>query len=128
MVKPALSAWSSRDAEDNPYWDVHTVTVRSTVPITSLKLSVRVIQTGGVADTGVWSSLGDQVEVRSATDSEQLAYYVALKPGVTLQPGTYTFQFGFNHDMGTRDAGRDLWNTVATADEFTGAQMRSGRF
>jgi hypothetical protein len=126
--KPSLTAWASRNAEDNPYWDAHTVTVRSTVPITSLKVSVRVIQTGGVANTGAWSSLGDQVEIRSAANGNELDYHVVLKPGITLQPGTYTFQFGFNHNPGTRDAGRDLWNIVATGNEFSSSQMRSGRF
>lgn len=127
-VRPSLAAWSSRKPEDNPYWDAHAVTVRSNVPITSLKVSVRVIQTGGVANTGVWTSLGDQVEVHAAADGDQLAYVAVLKPGVTLQPGTHTFQFGFNHDMGNRDSSRDLWNVAAEGGEFTGSQVRSGRF
>ncbi len=127
-AKPALSAWSSRRAEDNPYWDAHALTVRSTKPITSLKLSVRVMQTGGVTDSGAWTSLGDQVEIHSAANGEYLAYHIVLKAGITLKPGTHTFQFGFSHHQGNRDAGRDLWNVVATTEGSSDSQTRSGRF
>jgi hypothetical protein len=123
-----LSASGSRKAEKNPHWGQNTVTVRSTVPITELKVVVRINQTGGVADTGVWTSLGDQVNVRSAANGEQLAYVVTLKPGITLQPGTFTFTFGFDHDTGTRDGSHDLWNVTATAAGSAGSQGRSGRF
>ena len=128
QVKPSLTAWSSEASEDNDYWDMHVVTVRSNVPLTSLEVSVRVMQNGGVANTGTWTSLGDQVEVYSGADSEQVAYVITLKSGVTLQPGTYTFEFGFNHNKGTRDASGDLWNAAAASDKFSGTQMRSGRF
>lgn len=127
-VQPSIAAWGSRLPEDNPYWDAHVVTVRSDAPVTSLKVSVRVKQTGGVFDTGTWTSLGDRVDVWFAANNEELSYVVVLKPGVTLQPGTYHFQFGFNHDVGNRDAGGDLWNAVATADGFSTSQRRSGRF
>jgi hypothetical protein len=114
------------DADSNDYWDQSSVTVKSTKPLTELKVVVRIIQTGGVKHTGFWSSLGDKVTVSQAADSTQLAYVVTLKAGLTLDPGTYVFQFQYNHDQGGRDAGHDRYNVTATA--ASGSETRNGGF
>ncbi|UUU25343.1 hypothetical protein [Streptomyces sp. DSM 40750] len=110
------------DTDSNDYWDQSTVTVKSTKPLTSLKVVVRVIQTGGVSSSGTWTSLGDKVAVGQNSTADQLGYVITLKSGVTLDPGTYVFKVQYNHDQGRRDAGHDRYNvtTVATDsdDEF----------
>jgi len=115
------------DADSNDYWDQSSITVKSTVALPELKVVVRIIQTGGVQNTGTWSSLGDKVNVAAASDSTQLAYVVTLKAGVTIDPGTYVFQFQYNHAQGGRDAGRDRYNVTATS---TGSvdETRTGGF
>ncbi|MDX3134337.1 hypothetical protein PV367_32155, partial [Streptomyces europaeiscabiei] len=82
----ALWADGSVDSDSNDYWDQSTVTVKSTKPLGSLKVVVRVMQTGGVSSTGVWTSLGDDATVGENSTSDQLGYVITLKPGVTLAP------------------------------------------
>ncbi|MDX3644424.1 hypothetical protein [Streptomyces sp. MB09-02B] len=122
-----LWADGSVEADSNAYWDESTVTVRSTEPITSLKIVVRVIQTGGVSSTGTWTSLGDKVAVGQNSTGEQIGYVITLKSGVTLAPGTYVFKVQYNHAQGTRDAGRDLYTVTAVANGSDDAVV-SGRF
>lgn len=114
------------EPDSNVYWDESTVTVKSTEPITSLKVVVRVIQTGGVSSTGVWTSLGDKVAVGQNSTSEQIGYVITLKSGVTLAPGTYVFKVQYNHAQGTRDAGRDIYTVTAVANGSDA--VVSGRF
>ena len=102
------------DSDTNDYWDQSTVTVETTASLTSLKVVVSIAQTGGVANTGIWSSLGDKVTVSSASDSGRLAYVVTLKSGNTIGPGTYSFKFQYDHAQGGRDAGGDRYNVTAT--------------
>jgi len=115
------------DADSNDYWDQSSVTVKSTTPLTELKVVVRLAQTGGVAHTGFWSSLGDKVNMSQAADSNQLAYVVTLKPGITLGAGTYVLQFQYNHDQGGRDAGGDRYNVTTTSSGSVDA-FRAGAF
>lgn len=111
-------------SEDNAYWDQSIVTVKSTKPLSSLKVVVRIVQTGGVSSTGTWSSLGDKVSVATGGSNSELDYVVTLKSGNTLDPGTYLFKFQYNHDQGNRVAGGDRYNVTAVAtdsdDEFRG--------
>ncbi|MEV0643051.1 hypothetical protein AB0I77_50785 [Streptomyces sp. NPDC050619] len=123
-----LSSDGSLDSsDDNGYWDQSIVTVKSTKALKSLKVVVKVIQTGGVADTGVWTSLDDKVSVASGSTSGELDYVVTLKSGVTLDPGTYVFKFGYNHDQGGRDAGGDRYNVTATSTASV-TEFRKGGF
>lgn len=121
--------WSdgSVDSDTNDYWDQSTVTVRLTRPVTSLKVVVKIIQTGGVTSTGTWSSLGDKVQVAVAGNSGELDYVVTLRSGNTLDPGTYVFKFQYNHDRGRRDAGGDRYNVTATSTDAA-TEFRKGGF
>ncbi|MDX3584797.1 hypothetical protein OG920_33000 [Streptomyces europaeiscabiei] len=122
-----LWADGSVEADSNDFWDQSTITVKSTEPLTSLKVVVRVIQTGGVSSTGAWTSLGDKVAVGQNSTSDQLGYVITLKSGITLAPGTYVFKVQYNHAQGKRDAGRDLYTvTAVTADSDD--EFLSGRF
>jgi hypothetical protein len=112
----------------NPYWSQSTVTVTTKTKLSALKVVVRVNQTGGVESTGAWTSLGDKVTVHSAADSQSLDYVVTLNAGVTLNPGTYTFEAQYNHAEGTRGTGRDLYVVTATAPGSTGTETKQGHF
>ncbi|MFF3334047.1 hypothetical protein ACFYWX_31600 [Streptomyces sp. NPDC002888] len=127
--EPTAFLWSdgSVETDTNDYWDQSAVTVKSTKPLTGLKVVVKIIQTGGVAGTGTWTSLGDKVSVASATTSGELDYVVTLKSGVTLDPGTYVFRFQYNHDQGGRDAGGDRYNVTATSTA-SATEFRKGAF
>lgn len=122
-----LWADGSVESDSNDYWDQSVVTVKSTKPLTSLKVVVRVIQTGGVSSTGTWTSLGDKVAVGQNSTSDQLGYVITLKSGVTLDPGTYVFKVQYNHAQGRRDAGRDLYTVTAMAADSDDESL-SGRF
>ncbi|NEA98867.1 hypothetical protein [Streptomyces sp. SID13726] len=114
-------------SEDNGYWDQSVVTVKTTKALSSLKVVVRIIQTGGVASTGVWSDLGDKVSVATGGGSSELDYVVTLKAGNTLAAGTYVFKFQYNHAKGDRDAGHDRYNVTTVATD-SDDEFRSGGF
>ncbi|MDQ0937135.1 hypothetical protein [Streptomyces turgidiscabies] len=115
QATPYMSSDGSVEADANNYWDQSVVTVKSTKALSGLKVVVKIIQTGGVANTGTWSSLDDKVSVSSGTSSGELDYVITLKPGVTLEPGTYSFAFQYNHAPGHRDAGGDRYNVTSTS-------------
>lgn len=121
--------WSDAgvDSDTNDYWDQSTVTVKSTKPLTSLKVVVKIIQTGGVSSTGWWSNLGDKVSVATGGDSGELDYVVTLKSGNTLGPGTYVFKLQYNHKPGSRDAGGDRYNVTTTSTD-SATEYRKGSF
>ncbi|MGW2520809.1 hypothetical protein ACWC09_28080 [Streptomyces sp. NPDC001617] len=113
----------------NSYWSQNSVSVTTTKQLTALKVVVHIAQTGGVANTGVWTSLGDKVTVHSARASDGGAdYVVILNAGITIDPGTYVFQFQYNHDQGTRNTIHDLYAVGATAPGSDGSENRQGRF
>ncbi|MFF3381019.1 hypothetical protein ACFYXF_49755 [Streptomyces sp. NPDC002680] len=122
-----LWADGSVESDSNDYWDQSTITVKSTKPLSSLKVVVRVIQTGGVSSTGAWTSLGDKVAIGQNSTSDQVGYVITLKSGVTLAAGTYVFKVQYNHAEGARDAGRDLY-TVTTVASDSEDKFLSGRF
>lgn len=126
---PTGYLWSDATVEgdSNAYWDQSRVTVQTTKTLKSLKVVVKIAQTGGVASTGTWTNLGDKVSVSSASSSGELDYVVTLKPGNTLEPGTYLFRFQYNHNQGNRDAGGDRYNVSATSTGGT-TEYRKGGF
>ncbi|MGW0576626.1 hypothetical protein ACWD25_11795 [Streptomyces sp. NPDC002920] len=127
---PASYLWSDGSvdtSEDNAYWDQSVVTVKSTKPLSSLKVVVKIIQTGGVSSSGTWSNLGDKVSVATGASSGELDYVVTLKSGNTLDPGTYVFKFQYNHDQGDRGVGGDRYNVTTVATD-SDDEFRSGGF
>ncbi|MGW2716910.1 hypothetical protein [Streptomyces sp. NPDC001492] len=113
----------------NNYWSESNVNVTTTKKLSALKVVLHVAQTGGVANTGVWTSLGDKVTVHTGRASDGGAdYVVTLNQGITLDPGTYVFQFQYNHNQGTRDTGHDIWAVVTTAVGDSQEVSRNGRY
>jgi hypothetical protein len=123
-----LSAQTSVSSGGNAYWSQSVVTVTTTAPLGSLKVAVRIIQTGGVASTGTWSSAGGSAAVAVSTTGTAVNYEFTLKPGVVLQPGHYVFEVQYNHDAGTRSTARDLYAVVATASPSGTQEGTDGHF
>jgi hypothetical protein len=109
----------------NPYWSQSTVTVTLAAPVSSLKVAVRISQTGGVADTGTWTTIGSNANVAVRTTSTAVNYEFTLAPGATLGPGRYVFAVQYNHDPSDRSVAHDLYAVVAVASG-TGAQQGTG--
>lgn len=113
----------------NDYWSQSNVSLTTVKKLSALKVVVHVAQTGGVANTGVWTSLGDRVTVHTGRASDGGAdYVVTLNQGITLDPGTYVFEFQYNHDKGTRDTSHDIWAAVTTAVGDSNEVSRNGRY
>ena len=113
----------------NDYWSQSNVSVTTTKKLSALKVVLHVAQTGGVANTGVWTSLGDRVTVHTGRASDGGAdYVVTLNAGITLGPGTYVFEFQYNHGKGTRDTGHDIWAVVTTAVGDSKEVNQNGRY
>lgn len=102
------------DPHSNPYWAQSNVTLRTTQPLSSLTVELRVALTGGVRTTGSWRSL--PVEDFAASTRETggfLVYRWTLKPGRTVPAGTHMFAGQYNHAEGERDASGDYFTAVA---------------
>ncbi|NUR03926.1 MAG: hypothetical protein HOY79_47695 [Streptomyces sp.] len=113
----------------NDYWSQSNLSVTTTKKLSALKVVLHVAQTGGVADTGVWTSLGNKVTVHTGRASDGGAdYVVTLNAGITLDPGTYVFQFQYNHAKGPRDTGHDIWAVVTTAAGDSKEVNQNGRY
>ena len=110
-----LSADATVEPGTNPYWAQSDLDVNSTVPLSDLRVDVRVAQTGGVASTGTWTSLGDQVDVTVTDVGDAVEYVFKLKQGVTLPAGTYYFEVQYNHAQGARDSEYDAYEATAVA-------------
>ncbi|WP_406448820.1 hypothetical protein OG782_08230 [Streptomyces sp. NBC_00876] len=96
------------DPHSNAYWAQSNVTLRTTEPLSSLTVELRIALTGGVNTTGSWRSLPERDFTVSATeDGGYLVYRWALKAGRTVPAGTHTFAGQYDHAEGDRDATGD---------------------
>lgn len=121
-VQAALSGGSS------PYWSQDTVTVTLTAPVSSLKVAVRIAQTGGVADSGTWSSLPGGAVVAFAASGTALNYEFTAAPGMTLPAGQYVFAVEYRYGTPYRSVAHDLYDVVAVAAGSGEHQGLGGRF
>ena len=113
--RPAfLSADGAIDPHLNPNWSQGNVTLRSTKKITALEVTVSVARTAGVASTGLWTTLPNQMVTMTMTErSGKLVYRFELQPGATLAPGRYTFAVQYNH-ASKRSPAADTFAVTAT--------------
>lgn len=122
-----MTATGTVDAGSNSYWAQSDITVSVSRPLTSLTVELRVVDTGGVASTGQWSTAnGQDLTTSSGTEGGDLVYRWVLDTGRTLQPGTYTFAGQFSHDPGNRDASGDHY--AVTGDGPGGPVAAGGGF
>jgi hypothetical protein len=108
--------WSggSLDPHSNLFWSQSDLVLRTTQPLTSLTVELRIAQTGGVRSTGAWSTMppGDfTLTVRESGNG--LVYRWVLKPGLTIPTGQFEFAAQDNHAPGRRDAGGDSYRVDA---------------
>jgi hypothetical protein len=114
--------------EHNPYWSQSTVTVTLTAPVSSLKVALSIQQTGGVANTGTWSTIGNEAVAAVRAGSTSVNYEFTLAVGVTLSPGRYSFGVQYNHAAGSRSTAHDLYAVVAAASPSGPQQGAGGHF
>lgn len=113
------------DPHSNAYWAQSNVTLRTTQPLSSLTVELRIAQTGGVDTTGSWRSLPEQDFTASAQEKGRfLVYRWTLKPGRTVPVGTHMFAGQYNHAEGDRGADGDYF--TASAARTTGQQVSVG--
>jgi hypothetical protein len=102
--------WSagSVDPGSTVYWTQSNLALKTTQPLTSLTVEMRIVQTGRVKNTGTWQTLpsGDfTVTVQEAGGT--LVYRWVLKPGLTVPAGSHEFAAQFNNGAGVRSAAGD---------------------
>ncbi|MGY4905212.1 hypothetical protein [Streptomyces sp. 900116325] len=113
------------DPHSSAYWAQSNVTLRTTEPLSSLTVELRIVQTGGVNTTGSWRSLPEQDFTASAQEKDGfLVYRWTLKPGRTVPVGTHMFAGQYNHAEGDRGADGDYF--TASAARATGQQVSVG--
>lgn len=113
------------DPHSNAYWAQSNVTLRTTEPLSSLTVELRIALTGGVNSTGSWHSLPEPDFTVSATeDGGYLVYRWTLRAGRTVPAGTHTFAGQYNHAQGERDATGDY--VTAHAVRVTGRPAAVG--
>ncbi|WP_030058534.1 hypothetical protein [Streptomyces novaecaesareae] len=110
------SLWSegSVDSHSTVYWAQNNLALKTTQPLTSLTVELRIAQTGDVRDTGNWHTLpNDDFTVTAQESGGVLVYRWVLKPGRTVQVGQYEFAAQFNHATGVRSAANDSYRVDA---------------
>ncbi|WP_367323589.1 hypothetical protein [Streptomyces sp. HUAS ZL42] len=120
--------WSagSVDPHSTVYWTQSNLALKTTQPLTSLTVEIRIVQTGGVKDTGTWQTLpsGDfTVTVQEAGGA--LVYRWVLKPGLTVPAASHEFAAQFNNGTGVRSAAGDGYRVDARGSTGS-ASVRGG--
>lgn len=108
--------WSqgSLDADSIIYWAQNNLTLRTTQPLTSLIVEVRIAQTGGVRKTGNWQTLSNEDFTVTVQESGgALRYRWVLKPGRTVPTGQHVFAVQYNHATGIRNPKHDTYQVHA---------------
>ncbi|OIJ97672.1 hypothetical protein [Streptomyces monashensis] len=109
-----LSSAGSLDARSTVYWTQSNLVLKTTRPLTSLTIEMRIVQTGGVKNTGTWQTLpsGD-FTVTAQEAGGTLVYRWVLKPGLTVPAGSFEFAAQFNNGTGKRSAAGDGYSVDA---------------
>ncbi|MCQ4043069.1 hypothetical protein ACFOSC_13410 [Streptantibioticus rubrisoli] len=110
----ALWSAGSVDPHSTVYWTQSNLVLKTTQPLTSLTIEMRIVQTGGVKNTGTWQTLpsGD-FTVTAQEAGGTLVYRWVLKPGLTVPAGSYEFAAQFNNGAGVRSAAGDDYRVDA---------------
>jgi hypothetical protein len=112
-----LSSTGKIDPNTSDGWTQDSVTLKSTRKITALDVTVEVALTPGVAETGRWSTVANELlAVSSSRTSKMLVFRFTLRPGKTLAPGEYTFAAQFNHTVGKHSPAEDSYEAKITGD------------
>ncbi|MFD8703785.1 hypothetical protein ACFV1W_14370 [Kitasatospora sp. NPDC059648] len=121
----ALSSDGSVDPHSTIYWAQSNLTLKTTQPLATLTVELRIAQTGGVQSTGYWQTLpADWFTVTVQDQGGALIYRWTLKPGCTVPPGQHVFAAQYNHATGPRDPRDDTYR--ADASDSDGALAVEG--
>ncbi|MET7693560.1 hypothetical protein ABZT06_37285 [Streptomyces sp. NPDC005483] len=110
--------WSdgSVDPHSNEFWAQSNLTFKTSEQLTSLRVELRIAQTGGVTNAGAWRSLPeDDFTLTVAEKDGFLVYTWVLKDGRTVPKGEWVFAGQYDHKRGGRDAKDDSYTATATA-------------
>jgi hypothetical protein len=92
------------------------VTLVTSKTVAELEVSVRIAATPDLSSSGQWSTVPAEDLVTTIEQRpDGLVYRFTLKPGINLEPGSYTFAVQYHHAVGGRDASRDTYQAAATA-------------
>lgn len=108
--------WSegSLDVHSTIYWAQNNLTLKTTKPLTSLTVELRIAQTGDVRNTGNWQTLpSDDFTVTVQESGGALLYRWTLKPGRTVPAGQHEFAGQYNHATGVRKVKHDSYHVHA---------------
>ncbi|MFE5581366.1 hypothetical protein [Kitasatospora sp. NPDC056531] len=108
--------WSegSIDSHSNAYWAQSDLALKTTQPLTSLTVELRIAQTGDVRDAGNWRTLpADDFTVTVQESGGVLVYRWMLKPGRTVPAGQHEFAGQYNHATGVRSSANDSYRVDA---------------
>ncbi|MFD8982938.1 hypothetical protein [Streptomyces sp. NPDC059564] len=102
------------DAGSNTYWAQSNITLKTTQPLTTLTMELRITQTGGVQSTGSWRTLpAEDFTVTVQQEGGAVVYRWILKPGRTVPAGQHVFAGQYNHAAGEREAAHDGYRVDA---------------
>jgi hypothetical protein len=102
------------DAQSTVYWAQNNLILKTTEPLTSLTVDLRIAQTGDVRNTGHWQTLpNEDFTVTVEEPAGALLYRWTLKPGRTVPTGQHQFAAQYNHATGVRKTNRDSYNIHA---------------
>jgi hypothetical protein len=122
----ALWSAGSVDPRSTVYWTQNNLVLKTTQPLTSLTIEMRIVQTGGVKNTGTWQTLpGADFIVTAQEAGGTLVYRWVLKPGLTVPAGSYEFAAQFNNGTGVRSAAGDGYRVDAQGSGGS-ASVRGG--
>ncbi|MDX3385366.1 hypothetical protein PV682_28415 [Streptomyces niveiscabiei] len=120
--------WSagSLDPKSTVYWTGSDLVLRTTRPLTSLTVEIRIVQTGGAKNTGTWQTLPDgDFTVTVQETGGALVHRWVLKPGLTVPAGSHEFAAQFNNGPGVRSAAGDGYRVDAQGPDGS-ASVRGG--
>ncbi|MFB7508424.1 hypothetical protein [Streptomyces broussonetiae] len=120
--------WSagSVDPHSTVYWTQSNLVLKTTRPLTSFTVEMRIVQTGGVKITGTWQTLPSaDFTVTAQEAGRTLVYRWVLKPGLTVPAGSYEFAAQFNNGTGVRSAVGDGYRVDAQGSGGS-ASVRGG--
>ncbi|EST29692.1 hypothetical protein [Streptomyces roseochromogenus] len=121
-----LRSAGSVDPHSTVYWTQSNLALKTTRPLTSLTVEMRIVQTGGVKNTGTWQTLPSaDFTVTSQEAGGMLVYRWVLKPGLTVPAGSYEFAAQFNNGTGARSAAGDGYRVDAQGSGGS-ASVRGG--
>lgn len=118
------------DQHSTATWTQSNVTVRTSVPLRTLQIEVRIARTAGVQHTGDWTTLNPAELDEEVVDSDsEIVYRFTLRQGAVVQPGEYQFSVQFHHAQGDRDVSQDRYTVSASGQDNTaGSAAVNGRF